>query len=178
MYHCFWNCFRNYCFINIFLCLFISGWALGDPHFTTLDSKEYTFNGHGEYVLIRNTDENVEIQCRTDRAVRQNGNLSEATVFTAFVVSGPNVWFQAELNAAKNGMTIYAGASNTSFDDFSRAFDENTLEGQSSQVFNLERDNYTITATFIDLGKYYSITCIQRPLKGSNESGLLQQVVF
>ena len=23
-----------------------------------------------------------------------------------------------------------------------------------------------------------SITCIQRPLKGSNESGLLQQVVF
>ena len=24
----------------------------------------------------------------------------------------------------------------------------------------------------------YSITCIQRPFKGSNESGLLQQVVF
>ena len=24
----------------------------------------------------------------------------------------------------------------------------------------------------------YSITCIQRPLKGSNESGLLQQAVF
>ena len=24
----------------------------------------------------------------------------------------------------------------------------------------------------------YRITCIQRPLKGSNESGLLQQVVF
>ena len=24
----------------------------------------------------------------------------------------------------------------------------------------------------------YSITCIQRPLKGSNESGLLQQVIF
>ena len=24
----------------------------------------------------------------------------------------------------------------------------------------------------------YSITCIQRPLKGSNKSGLLQQVVF
>ena len=24
----------------------------------------------------------------------------------------------------------------------------------------------------------YSITCIQRPLKGSNESGLLHQVVF
>ena len=24
----------------------------------------------------------------------------------------------------------------------------------------------------------YSITCIQRPLKGSNESGLLRQVAF
>ena len=36
---------------------------------------------------------------------------------------------------------------------------------------------------FIDFGGIgifatYSITCIQRPLKGSNESGLLQQVVF
>ena len=27
-------------------------------------------------------------------------------------------------------------------------------------------------------GIEYSITCIQRPLKESNESGLLQQVVF
>ena len=27
-------------------------------------------------------------------------------------------------------------------------------------------------------GYNYSITCIQRPLKGSNESGLLQPVVF
>ena len=26
--------------------------------------------------------------------------------------------------------------------------------------------------------RLYSITCIQRPLKGSNESGLLQLVVF
>ena len=29
-----------------------------------------------------------------------------------------------------------------------------------------------------DKAYQYSITCIQRPLKGSNESGLLQQVVF
>ena len=28
------------------------------------------------------------------------------------------------------------------------------------------------------LMKKYSITCIERPLKGSNERGLLQQVVF
>ena len=30
----------------------------------------------------------------------------------------------------------------------------------------------------LDYNYMYSITCIQRPLKGSNESGLLQQVVF
>ena len=42
---------------------------------------------------------------------------------------------------------------------------------------------YTLASTNINqsapnLVKMYSITCIQRPLKGSDESGLLQQVVF
>ena len=28
----------------------------GDPHLTTLDGLSYTFNGHGEFTLIRSTD--------------------------------------------------------------------------------------------------------------------------
>ena len=28
----------------------------GDPHITTLDDVTYTFNGHGEFVLIEDTD--------------------------------------------------------------------------------------------------------------------------
>ena len=40
----------------------------GDPHFTTADGVEYTFNGLGEYILTRSTDMTepnaVEIQVR------------------------------------------------------------------------------------------------------------------
>ena len=40
----------------------------GDPHFTTADRVEYTFNGLGEYILTRSTDMTeanaVEIQVR------------------------------------------------------------------------------------------------------------------
>ena len=45
-----------------------------------------------------------------------------------------------------------------------------------------EQCEYSETAVQTDLElviyTLYSITCIQRPLNGSNESGLLQQVVF
>ena len=36
--------------------------AHGDPHFTTFDGVEYTFNGHGEYVLMTAEDGDVKIQ--------------------------------------------------------------------------------------------------------------------
>ena len=34
----------------------------GDPHFTTMDGLTYTFNGRGEFVLLKT--ENVELQVR------------------------------------------------------------------------------------------------------------------
>ena len=57
------------------------GWAWGDPHFTTIDGRTYTFNGLGEYVLLRIDVLNFEIQGRATRLV----NESNATVFTALV---------------------------------------------------------------------------------------------
>ena len=40
----------------------ISAWMRGDPHFTTMDGLTYTFNGRGEFVLLKT--ENVELQVR------------------------------------------------------------------------------------------------------------------
>ena len=45
-------------------CLFVVAWLRGDPHITTADGKSYTFNGHGEYVLVRTRNPDVEIQVR------------------------------------------------------------------------------------------------------------------
>ena len=47
----------------------ISAWMRGDPHFTTMDGLTYTFNGRGEFVLLRTyeadgTTISVEIQVR------------------------------------------------------------------------------------------------------------------
>ena len=44
--------------------LFVVAWLRGDPHFTTVDGKTYTFNGHGEYVLVKTRNPDVEIQVR------------------------------------------------------------------------------------------------------------------
>ena len=65
-----------------FVCIILIAWFWGDPHFTTLDNYTYTFNGIGEYVLLRSAGEvNVEFQGRT--AVAPNSN---ATVFSAFAI--------------------------------------------------------------------------------------------
>ena len=53
----------------------------GDPHFTTLDGQRYTFNGLGEYVLLRESINDFEFQARTELAPNSN-----ATIFSAFAI--------------------------------------------------------------------------------------------
>ncbi|PFX16461.1 Sushi domain-containing protein 2, partial [Stylophora pistillata] len=55
-------------------------WFWGDPHFKTLDDKNYTFNGVGEYTMVDGKDGKFKLQART---VLAPGNLSIATVFSA-----------------------------------------------------------------------------------------------
>ena len=58
------------------------GWGWGDPHVTTIDGRRYTFNGLGEYVLLRTTSSNFEFQGRTIQAPNSSG----ATIFSAFAL--------------------------------------------------------------------------------------------
>ena len=68
------------------LVLYVSGYITvarggGDPHITTIDGRRYTFNGLGEYVLLRTTSSNFVFQGRT--ALAPN---SDATIFSAFAL--------------------------------------------------------------------------------------------
>ena len=64
-------------------CAFIhKAWGWGDPHITTTDGRRYTFNGLGEYVLMRTNNSNFEVQGRTALAANSN-----ATIFSAFALS-------------------------------------------------------------------------------------------
>lgn len=78
----------------------------GDPHIITLDEKKYTFNGWGEYTLmeIDTGTTRFTMQGRTDRAVTQNGTITDATIFTAVAASdNANASLQVELKENKQG---------------------------------------------------------------------------
>lgn len=70
------------CFTN-----FLPGRGGGDPHVTTLDERDYTFNGLGEYTLITTDDQSIVIQGRTE-LTPGTGNTG-ATQFSAFAFGQP-----------------------------------------------------------------------------------------
>ena len=83
----------------------IQAWLFGDPHINTLDGKQYTFNGYGEYVLMKidTEDKQFELQARTDLAEGANGTTINATVFSAFAARDDTGSFvQVELSRLKD----------------------------------------------------------------------------
>lgn len=92
------------------LSLYISAELYGDPHFGTLDGKQFTFNGKGEYTMLRvNTStQNFELQARTGQATQADGTTLDATVFMAFAgkdVTG-NTSFHVELSHDRTSMIL------------------------------------------------------------------------
>eukprot|EP00058_Branchiostoma_floridae_P022683 XP_002608173.1 hypothetical protein BRAFLDRAFT_90412 [Branchiostoma floridae] len=62
----------------------------GDPHFTTIDNKDYTFNGLGEYTLVNALDGEFLVQGRTRKAIGSNGLETNATVLSAVAAKTSN----------------------------------------------------------------------------------------
>ena len=48
----------------------------GDPHLTTLDGLDYTFNGVGDFILVEDSNSSAVIQVRAVQAKDPNGNCS------------------------------------------------------------------------------------------------------
>ena len=84
-----------------------TGAGSGDPHFITLDSLEYTFNGYGEFVFLSVPEIGFQIQVRIGPIV-ENGKISEGTVFKAVAAKGPHMdSIQLDLNILKR-VDVYA----------------------------------------------------------------------
>ncbi|KAL3837657.1 hypothetical protein ACJMK2_023003, partial [Sinanodonta woodiana] len=128
----------------------------GDPHIETLDKKKFTFNGWGEYTLVslETTNASFYLQARTSRAEKANGNLTDATIFSAFAAKdklGSNV--QVELNERKDGLIIYAKSSEDmpTVVDYTRDFADMTkVFDVQDEYISLSRDDAskTLTAVF------------------------------
>lgn len=85
----------------------ITAWFFGDPHIETLDGTKYTFNGYGEYVMLKisNDSTSFELQSRMSLAHTENGTVVNATVFSAFVgLDNFNASFQVEITEDLIGM--------------------------------------------------------------------------
>lgn len=64
----------------------------GDPHFITFDDVEYTFNGKGEFVLVKSkvATDNIEVQGRFEQMNPIITGEVRATQLTAVVARGNN----------------------------------------------------------------------------------------
>lgn len=58
--------------------------GFGDPHMVTLDGTPFTFNGYGEYFILKVSGVDFTLQGRMEPLVGDDGSLSRATVYTAF----------------------------------------------------------------------------------------------
>ena len=43
--------------------------GFGDPHYSNLDNMNYTFNGCGDFMFVKSTDNTFQVQVRFSRAV-------------------------------------------------------------------------------------------------------------
>ena len=59
----------------------LRAWTFGDPHFTTLDGLQYTFNGAGEFTIAYSPLHNFTFQARMEKF-----RDTSSSVYTAFVV--------------------------------------------------------------------------------------------
>nr|KAG5705631.1 hypothetical protein BaRGS_034829 [Batillaria attramentaria] len=113
-------------------------WMFGDPHIETLDGRQYTFNGLGEYTLV--TFANFTLQGRTALAKTDSGTPTNATVFTAFGAEENNIRVFVGLDPT---MEIYANGT-----DYSLRFrQEEDLEVDTDD-FYLARDNNSLVVAF------------------------------
>ncbi|KAL3871735.1 hypothetical protein ACJMK2_039718 [Sinanodonta woodiana] len=77
--------------------------AAGDPHLVTLDGKNYTFNGIGEFTLVTDASRTVTVQVRAEQANDKHGKPQNATVFTSVALCAINISDVIEIRKANNG---------------------------------------------------------------------------
>ena len=71
------------CLRNVF---FVAVLFFGDPHFLTIDGRNYTFNGYGEYTMLDYDNGSFVVQARTGLLA----GTTTATIFTAAAVKETN----------------------------------------------------------------------------------------
>ena len=105
----------------------------------TLDGLKYTFNGRGEFTLIETVDDSFTLQGRMVQATDADGNLAQATVFSAIAgKQSDSDTIQFELS--RRGVDALVNGDRVEFGDLS--------EQDFNNVTVTDRGNNTLSATF------------------------------
>ena len=116
----------------------------------TLDGFKYTFNGHGEYVLIETTDDSFSLQGRMIQAKDESGDPISATAFSAIVAKQFNsdtIQFQVvdteiiidDVDALVNGELLdFEGLPNQQLNNVTLRKTDNTISALFSSGVNIE----------------------------------------
>ncbi|XP_056421477.1 mucin-4 [Hyla sarda] len=121
------------------------GWMFGDPHITTLDGFGYTFNGLGDFILLKAAASNISLVLHGRTA--QTGTAS-ATNFQAFAVqyisSSVNVKVEWYLESSNYTTALLDGKDAV----FTFSSDMNANISNTNPAVLLKKDSSVITATF------------------------------
>ncbi|XP_062890494.1 sushi domain-containing protein 2 [Mobula hypostoma] len=87
------------------------GTAFGDPHLFTFDGANFTFNGKGEYTLVKgkanSTSGTLQVQGRTEQVKNINGTNADVTGFTAVAMrEGDSDVIEFRIASRDNGSSL------------------------------------------------------------------------
>ncbi|XP_054896694.1 sushi domain-containing protein 2-like isoform X2 [Poeciliopsis prolifica] len=89
--------------------------VFGDPHFITFDGVSYSFNGKGEYTLVRSEEKQLTVQGRTE-PVKDSEKTINATKLTAVAMrEGSSDIIEVRLDSRKNGLELLRNQQTLSF---------------------------------------------------------------
>lgn len=121
----------------------------GDPHIVTLDAHKYTFNGKGEFTLIKTQDDIFSLQGRMVEAENSDGEASAATVFSALVGKEANS-DTVQIELTSTGLVALVNSEEITFGD-----NQDVLEFQNVSVRKHSME--TMSASFAN-GAYFEVT--------------------
>ena len=148
-----------YYICNVSFQICFQAWFFGDPHISTLDGFQYTFNGLGEYILLRSLDSVLHFHGRTERPRNTDGELTNATVFSAFAFKANDSDSGQILydNSVPGNLSITVSFQNSSCRNYTIGDFDEGLDFTGMSMERSEINNNTIVVSF-QLGLSIEVT--------------------
>ena len=123
-------------FVFQFFRLFLAR-TFGDPHLVSLDGTQYTFNGHGEFILVQSIDESLMVQARMTEPFSNDTNQTSGTVITA-IVAKHNDSDTVQFEIADNNLKILVNGDMIDFKGLSeQQFKHLTVSQKGNQSYTV-----------------------------------------